>query len=140
MEEDLITYIKADSETAALIGTRIFPLILPQSVTYPACVYTVISETHNNHLSGNIGGGLTNSLYQIDCYSTIYSETRSVKEALRNLLDGINHVVMGSTFVEAILLETTPADMVEAKDASQVDLYRVMMTFKVSYQESVPTG
>ena len=140
MITELVTYINADTEVAALIGTRIYPLLMPQLATYPAVVYSVISEQHNNHLAGNIGGGLVQAFYQLDTYSTTYLQTLSIAEALRNLLDGINHVSMGAVFVESILLESTPQDMVEATDDSQVNLYRVLMTFKIAYQESVPTG
>lgn len=140
METELTAYIKADTETSALIGTRIYPLLMPQLATYPAVVYTVVNEQHNNHLAGNIGGGLCQAIYQLDTYSTTYLETLSVKEALRNLLDGVNHVAMGAVFVESILLDSTPADMIEATDNSQVNLYRVQMTFRVAYQETVPTG
>ena len=140
MQTELTTYIKADAEITALIGTRYYPLLMPQLSAYPAIVYTVISEQHRNHLAGNIGGGLTKSIYQFDTYSTTYLETLAIAEALRNRLDGVNHVSMGAVFVESILLESSPQDMIEATDESQVNLYRTMLTFRIAYQESVPTG
>lgn len=140
MEQELSDYILADAQVFALINTRYFPLLMPQNPDFPSVVYTVINENHNNHLAGGIGGGLVNALYQLDVYSPVYATSRSVKEALRNLLDGVNHVSFGAVFVESILLESTPADMIESTDSSQVNLYRVSMTFRIAYQESVPTG
>jgi len=142
MEEDLTTYIKDDPSTKVLINDNFYPLILPQSVAFPACVYTVTSNVHNNNLNKGVGGGLTSAVCQIDVYSNDYTEVRQVRESLRNLLDGVNHTTLGSgdTFFESILLDSDPVDMVEAKDSSQVNLFRIMMSFNVHYQMSVPTG
>ncbi len=140
MQTELTTYIKADAEITALISDRYYPLLMPQLATYPSVVYTVINEQSNNHLAGNIGGGLVQAIYQFDTYSTTYLNTLVIKEAFRNRLDGINHVDMGAVFVESILLDSTTNDMIEATDESQVNLYRASMTFNVAYQESVPTG
>lgn len=54
-ESDLSAYILADPAIVALIGTRMYPLVLPQGVTYPAVSYYLVSVTELRDLSGPIG-------------------------------------------------------------------------------------
>lgn len=45
MISDLVAHLQGDVALSALIGTRIYPQILPQNGTLPALVYQLISRT-----------------------------------------------------------------------------------------------
>ncbi len=66
--EGLRTYVLADAGIAAIVGTRMYPLRLPQKAVFPAIVYQRISGFRFGHLRGS--GSLARPRYQVDCWAT----------------------------------------------------------------------
>lgn len=65
-----------DATIAALIGTRLYPAIAPDDATWPAMVYSVVTE-------GPIGsGGCTQTRIQVDAYATTYETVRAMRDGL----------------------------------------------------------
>jgi hypothetical protein len=64
--EGLRAYLLADTAIAALVGTRIYPLRLPQKAEFPSIVYQRISGIRFGHLRGQ--GSLARPRYQVDCW------------------------------------------------------------------------
>lgn len=93
MEEDLVAVLAANVGVSALVGARIYPLILPQRVTLPAIRYQVISTipqpTHNG------ASGLRQYRIQLSVHATTYSSAQAVAEALYTALDA-KKAVFGS--------------------------------------------
>ena len=86
IESDLVTLLENDSGVSALVGTRIYPLMAPQDVTNPYMTYRVINGKGNQCMEGNI---YQNDVrFQIDCWSTKYSEVKAIKEAVISALIG----------------------------------------------------
>lgn len=86
IETDLVTQLKANTDLTNLVGTRIYPLKAPQNVVNPYVIYRVISDVSNQCL-----GGVTfenDARFQIDCWSTKYSEVKAIKEAVLNAIEG----------------------------------------------------
>lgn len=86
IETDLVTHLKADSAVSALVGTRIYPLMAPQNVANPYITYQVINDNSNQCLGGSVYQNDTR--FQIDCWSTKYSEVKAIKEAVESALIG----------------------------------------------------
>lgn len=86
LESALYTLITADAGTAALIGTRCYPLVLPQDPTLPAARYAIISAvpvtTHD------APGGLVRARVQVDSYASTYAGARTLADTIRAALDG----------------------------------------------------
>lgn len=90
---DLIAaYVIADGDVAALIGTRLYPDMLPEKVTYPAAVIQAIDIVRPNPLRGV--ASLARARIQIDVYAQPTSGVGSrakadqVGAAIRARLDG----------------------------------------------------
>lgn len=66
VETDFYSAVTGDATLAALVGTRVYPAILPDNATLPALVYSVISQVP-------IGsGGCESTRVQVDCYAATY--------------------------------------------------------------------
>lgn len=86
IESDLVAHLKADETLISLIGTRIFPLMAPQNVAKPYITYQVISDNSNQCMEGGI---YQNDVrFQLDCWSTKYSEVKSIKTAVISAILG----------------------------------------------------
>lgn len=77
-----------------LIGTRIYPALMPEDETLPGVVYTQISygDTYSN-------GGTCHARarYQIDSYGSTLNEARQVDDIIRSVLGGYQGRWSGKT-------------------------------------------
>lgn len=70
------------SGIAALVSTRIYPLVLPQSITYPAISYQRISSTPQQGSTT-----LRSTRYQINCWALTYAAAQNVAVAVKAALE-----------------------------------------------------
>jgi len=82
-EQTLYSTLKNDAGVSALVGTRIYPLLLPQNPTYPAITYQRISTRPVMTRTGN---GLDFVRMQIDCYADSYSGVKALAAAVEAAL------------------------------------------------------
>lgn len=75
--------LAADTAINALVSGRIYPVQLPQSVTYPAISYQRISSTGTN---GNTA--MRESRYQISCWAETYLGGLTLAAAVKALAEG----------------------------------------------------
>lgn len=80
--------LAADTAVAAIVSTRIYPLQLPQSPTYPAITYQRISNTGTN---GNTA--LRESRWQISCWAQTYLGALALSAAVKALLEEYTNTV-----------------------------------------------
>ena len=81
IEERLRDHLAADSGLSGTIGTRIFPLLMPQEPTLPALVYTRISGPRDNTHDGP--SGLVSTRIQISCWATSYKTAKQTADLVR---------------------------------------------------------
>ena len=86
IEQDLRTYLLAQAPVSALIGTRIFPLRLPQGVTLPAVTYQRISGVPV--ISHDGASDLARARIQVDCWAASYAAMAGLAMAIRTALSG----------------------------------------------------
>lgn len=67
---------------SALVGTRVFPLLMPQNVTLPAITYQRISGTAQ-HGSSNI----REARYQINIWGATYASVQGIATVVRAALE-----------------------------------------------------
>lgn len=65
---------------SALVGTRVYPLVLPQAGALPAVVYTLVDDVET--LNGHNGVARV----QFTAWATTYAGAKSVRDALRERL------------------------------------------------------
>ncbi len=127
VEKVIYSKLSGDSDVAALVSTRIYPVNLPQKPTYPAIVYTRISGDRTYSFEG--ASGLASPRFQIDCFASTYSGGKDLSSKLRSAINGFRGTVSGIV-VQAIFLESD-SDMFE----DDFNIYRISSDYFVHYKE-----
>lgn len=126
----LRTLLINDSGVSNLIGSRMYPVRLPQSPTVPAIVYMAITGQRFHNTEGS--SGLSGPRIQIDCWAATFSETQSLALAVRKVLDGYRGAAGDDTIQGAFF--DSERDFFEA-DAGVSGLYRTSMDFFIYFEE-----
>jgi len=74
------------SAFSAIAADRIYPLVLPESVDFPAAAYTVTGT--NRHSSHDEIGGLAEATVRVDCLAETYASAKALASATRVALGG----------------------------------------------------
>ncbi len=107
IEEALYSYLKGYAGLAALVSTRIYPLILPQDSTFPAVTYQRISGPRI-HTMGN-DPGLAYPRFQVSCWGKTYASAKAVAAQVIAALQNQRNTTWGGTggvMVQASILES----------------------------------
>lgn len=109
VEELLYAHLIAHSGLMAVVGNRIYPMVLPQEATLPAVRYQFIGrqELHVRPQTPL----LTARRYQLDGYAASYAVVNSLEGALKAALYGFNKTVnpcIFSTFIDSMRYEDDP--------------------------------
>lgn len=75
------------TQTGALIGSRLYPLQLPQNSTLPAMTYQQI-DSGLTATGQSEPGDLEEALVQFDCYAASHRAAKALAKALRADLNG----------------------------------------------------
>lgn len=108
--QDLVTTL------AALAGGRLYPGVAPQDAIDPFMVYQLIAGVPQSDFDG--ASNLTNSRYQVDCYSRTKSTADTLAASVRSAMNG------ASLFESVCVLQQ---DLYE----DEPRLYRVSMDFSI---------
>lgn len=97
----LRAFLLADATIAATVVTRIYPVKLPQNVTYPAISILRVSSIRSNVLHGP--ASLARPRYQIDCWvrettgSQAFTDALNLGSAVRNRLEAYQGIMTDPT-------------------------------------------
>lgn len=138
---DLIDYLLASTLSTGTLGTtNITPSKANQSKGYPAIVVRKIGDAGGHDLAG--ADGLGNLLLQIDCLANTYAAADSIREGLRNVLDGYKRDYFGSTltgtYVQACWKEGI-TDIPYVKQGDDERLHQCSADYRVLFTESIPS-
>ena len=81
IEEALVTYLKAQTGLAALIGAKIYPDEAPQGTTFPYVTYIDISDIPNHTHDGQ--DDLENPIKQF----TVHAQGKAAAKAIANQIE-----------------------------------------------------
>lgn len=81
IEAAIRAHLIADAGLTALVGSRVYPMQLPQRPTLPAVTYQRISSTPTQH-RGAAAAGHERTRFQFDCWASDYDTTLAVRAAL----------------------------------------------------------
>ena len=133
IEAALYQFLTEHPRLSALIGARLYPLVLPQNVVYPAGRYQRISTTRvRSHGGPSL---LASPRIQVDWWAADapgvsgFRRVSDVAEACRLALDGFSGL-MGTTHVDA-------ATLVMERDLFEDDplVFRVSQDFEIVHDE-----
>lgn len=123
------TLLLGDATVTGYVATRVFPLTLPQKVTFPAITYQRISRLDVGSLEGP--SALARARVQVDVWAKTYDQAAAVGAAVRRRLNGYRGPVAGQEDVQGIRLETNRDEY----DAEAL-LYRHTADFYVWHEEN----
>lgn len=101
LEERLYTYLTADSGLSTLIGTRLYPDVLPENVTLPAVCYQRVSTVPTHSRDG--GAKLFMCRFQFDVFGADAKGVRQTVLALEAALNGFKGITdprVDATFID----------------------------------------
>src|SRR4029434_1016941 len=128
-------YLLTDSNIAAMVGTRIYPVIAQQGIRDDLIVYNTISEIEGYHFTGP--SGLVLARYQIDAWSVSAGRAARLADLLKERLGGAagawsyssnspNDVVI----VQGVFLQTGDTDYDD-----EVQMYRNRRDYTIAYED-----
>ncbi len=93
--KDLRTHLLSKAAVSTLVGTRIYPDMLPVTPTLPACTIASGGGEDFFHLSGQTG--MVDPVVMIDCYATTRSAANALYDAVRGVVKQIGRTTIPST-------------------------------------------
>ena len=88
-----------DTDVSALVETRIFPNVAPQTTTFPFIIYDVTGVSPNDTKEGP--SSLDTNDVMISCYSESYSEASDLAQKIRVAMDRINEGTYGGEQIQS---------------------------------------
>ena len=88
-----------DSDIAALVDTKIFPNVAPQTTSFPFIIYDVTSVQPNDTKDG--ASTLDTNNVMISCYSETYSQASDLAQKVRVAMDRINEGTYGGEQIQS---------------------------------------
>ncbi len=122
-ESLLYTRLTGHAGLAALVDTRVYPMLLPQGATLPALTYQRISTVQTYSHQGD--SGLATVRMQVDCWGATYASAKAVAAQVKAALSGYTSSAIGRCHLVA------ERDLYDPETGH----YRVIIDFMIGYQE-----
>lgn len=125
--------LKAHAGTLALVGSRIYPMRLPQGPTYPAIRYQFIGAPRVHAMGADTGQ--VNASLQVDCYAETYTGARTLSD---QVIDALSRweATSGGVVVDHVFVDgERDLDEPTLEHDGEQGIYRVMLDLTVHYQE-----
>ncbi len=106
LEEALYSYLKDVAGLKALVGDRIYPVVIPQKADMPAVAFQRVSGVREHTMGDD--PGLAHPRIQFSCYGQTYSSAKNTAQEVRKALQDQRNTTWGGAGgvkVQAIMLE-----------------------------------
>lgn len=100
IEVGLVALLQADPTLSPLVGTRIYPVLLPPNQgagPFPALTYQVVSGSSEPTFETS---GFITLRMQFDCWGRNYSDAAILRKTLVQVLNGFRGALTDGTFLE----------------------------------------
>lgn len=128
LEEVLASRLTTFAALTALVGPRIYPVVLPQTPTYPCVTYQRISTTRESAMGVEVG--IAHARVQCSAWAQTYTAAKGVKEQLRAALERWRGTVLGVVVQDSFFLNEL--DLYEA----DVRIWHLPVDFMIHYAET----
>lgn len=136
IETALVKIMTDNADVNALVGSKIYPVFVPQGKSLPAITYQEISGVRDAVMNG--ASGLVQSRFQVNCWTKKYTEARELADLVRIALSPENDTypkTVGGTSIEAIrLLNENDVPSIHS-DNEELSGNGKMLDFEISFQE-----
>ena len=134
LEVGLISYLEGYAGLAALISTRIYHMMKPQSVVYPCVTFQRI-DTPRIHTMDSSGatGTLARPRIQFDAWADTYTAAKNITDQLRAALNGKRGSI--GTAPYAVTIRSALVDGEAPSYDTLVSMYRSRSDFIIYHEE-----
>lgn len=138
----IFNHLKSRTSLTDLIGEansiRLYPMVAPSNAVYPRVTFQRIT-TDTNHDMGN-ATGLVEARFQFDIWGKDqFISVTAIAEVLRNILDGLQKVTVGTFYVKSIHLDNYREDTENPQDGTEDFRFRVSQDYVIWYRSTIPT-
>lgn len=85
LEDGIVNLIGGYAPLVAAIGSRLYPVVIPEPPTYPCVSYQVVSATSKLATDGTL---VQAKRVQFDAYALTYAQCKQIEAMLATLLNG----------------------------------------------------
>lgn len=124
-------FLLGDSNIAAIVVTRVFPIVLPQGTKLPSVVYTRVSGGGDYHMQG--ASGLARPRFQIAAWAPKADDAVVLANAVKDRLDGFCGV-MGAGAAQVYVQGAFKTDEREMYDDA-VQMFGVLRDYFIWSEE-----
>lgn len=135
----LSSFLKANTDVSLKVGSRVYRAIARQGTPFPYVIIQQISGRHVRHMAA--ASGLAAPVFQISCVDDDPVGADDLADAVREALDhfiGTMGTPPNTATVQAAFLEGEASMFEPPRDASDVGIHVVRMTFEIWHTETVP--
>jgi hypothetical protein len=132
IESALHNILVNNTAVNALVGSGIYPNIIPQKAAIPAITYQQISGVRVHNMVEAVG--MVKARFQFNCWAASYAKTREIAKAVRLALDNYSGTA-SQTVIDVIHLDNE-GDMPEMMaGADELGRYGKYLDFIVWFRE-----
>jgi len=136
IEKALVSLLSTDSDVNAQVGSKIFPIFVPNGQSLPAITYQEVSGVRDNVMAG--ASGLVQARFQINCWTKTYRAARELADLVRLALnpDGDDYpkTVEGTEVQAIMLLNENDVPSIHS-DNEELSGHGKMLDFSVWFKE-----
>ena len=128
LEAAIYSILSTDLDIIALVGTRIYPLVLPQDATLPAITYARVSTERESAFVTD--PGLSTARIQVDIWGISALSVMAVSEEVRSAL----HRYRGT--IASVQIDESHIDNEILMYEPETEIYHIVLDFMILHLES----
>jgi len=132
-EQAISTVLLSNPAVAAVIGTRIYPVLAPASADLPFATWRRSGVQRQQTLSGPMG--MPTVLLSIELFAITYEAVRDLADRVRLALDGYGGSPSDSVLVNNVSLDNEIDGFVQLAGGDMPPVYSVSQTFSIMWSE-----
>lgn len=134
----VVAALNASSDLAAIVGSNIFPLKVPENADRPALVYRIATNNGDFNLSGPSGVSVARVRFSGES-NTDYAECDAIVTVLRNMFDGFYGSLPGNMAILSCF-KAGEVDTIGNPDNGTDDgVFKTPVDFNFKYREPKPS-
>ena len=127
IEQGLTTLLSNNPQLQTLIGTCLYPVLVPEQTTYPCLSYQAVSASSDYALEGSSERW---KRLQFDAWGQAYADCKNVMAALDAALDGLTGALPDGTVVLGAFRGGVELDLSEPYSRT----FRTMVEYTFHYR------
>jgi len=123
----------ASATVSELVGSRIYPILAPQTAALPFIVWRRSGISREHTLAGPMG--VSTVSVEMQLLAATYEQAREVADRCRLVLDGYG-ATLNNTEVKHVSLEQESDDFVQLAGGDLPPVSQVTQTYNILWQET----